>query len=660
MSKMFFPKLAAGNIKKNGKTYIPYILTCILTLSMYYIVRSLSLNPGLDEMAGNNAMSFVLYLGSRIIAVFAVVFLFYTNSFLVKRRKKEFGVFIILGMEKRHLAKVLGWETLYVTLISFAAGMLAGIALDKAMFLVINKVIGGEVSLGFFVSPAAIGETACLFAAIFLLIFLRSVVQLKGATPMGLLLSHSAGEKEPKTNWLLTVAGIVCTGAGYYIALTIRNPVMSLLLFFGAVVLVIAGTYLLFTAGSIALLKTLRRNKRYYYKTKHFVSVSGMIYRMKQNAVGLANICILSTMVLVMVSSTASLMAGIDDVLGFRYPVDFAVYSMDTQDRARESFEEARRLQRQENVHVTNETEYSYLVFYAVLKEDTVSLAYDAGLNSLWAMNNIFIVPLEDYNACMGEDRALQEGEILIYSSREEFAYPTLRLFDREYRIADRLDTFVGNGSLAADVAGTQYIVVPDREEMEEICRLQREARGDAARDIRYFYGFDTDGTEEEQEEFRQVLVRVMDNGGYAGTVEAKAGARQGFVSVYGSFFFLGVFLSVLFVMATVLIIYYKQISEGYDDRERFVIMQKVGMGGQEVRAAIRSQVLTVFFLPLMAAGMHMAAAFPMIAKMLTNFDMFNTALFVGCTLACFAVFAVMYVLIYGLTAKTYYRIVRW
>lgn len=658
MSRSFFPRLAADNIKKNSKAYIPYILTCILTVTLYYIVRSLSLNPGLEKMAGDNIMSATLYLGSWIVALFAFIFLFYTNSFLVKRRKKEFGIFNILGMEKRHLAVVLGWETLYAAILSLAVGLLGGIALDKAMFLVINRVIGGEIILGFFVSLKAIGETVCLFGVIFLLVFLHSARQIQGASPVELLSAGNVGEKEPKAKVVLAILGVACLGAGYYIAATIRNPIMSLLLFFVAVLLVIVGTYLLFTAGSITLLKALRKNKRYYYKTRHFTSVSGMIYRMKQNAVGLANICVLSTMVLVMVSSTASLMVGLEDISKYRYPTDFAVYSKEKEDRARESFEEVRRLQREKGFLVTNEIQYTYLVFHAVLEKDGVNLAYEVGMGTFGTLNNFFFISLEDYNAVMGENRTLQDGEIMIYSNRVAYEYPTLELFGKEYRVADKLDEFVGNGNLAADVSGTQYIVVPDGEDIREIYECQREARGNMTRQIRYFYGFDTNAPKEEQMDFYQSLMEMFADRGYAGTLESKADSSQGLAGFYGGFFFLGIFLSVLFIMATVLIIYYKQISEGYDDRERFEIMQKVGMSLEEVKASIHSQVLTVFFLPLVMAGMHVAAAFPMISKVLTNFDMFNTWLFAGCTAVCFLVFAVMYILVYALTARTYYRIV--
>lgn len=356
MSIRFYPALAAGNIKKNRRTYFPYILTCILTIAMFYIFKSLSFNPGIEKMLGGSTIAYILTLGSVVVALYALIFLFYTNSFLIKRRKKEFGMFNILGMEKRHLAIVLGWETLYVLLVSLAAGLGLGIVLDKMMFLLLGKISGAKATLGFFISPKVIVMTAELAAVIFLLIFLNAVRQLHLANPVELLRDGSAGEKEPKTRWLMAVSGIICVGSGYYLAVTTENPLASILVFFVAVILVIAGTYLLFTAGSIAFLKLLRKNKRYYYKTRHFISVSGMIYRMKQNAVGLANICVLSTMVLVMVSSTSSMMIGMEDILQTRYTSGFMIMSHETEkERNQEVWEIVRRLQTEKKIDVKNE-----------------------------------------------------------------------------------------------------------------------------------------------------------------------------------------------------------------------------------------------------------------------------------------------------------------
>ncbi len=659
MKKSFYPKLAAGNMKKNARTYVPYMLTCIITVAMYYIVKSLSQNPGVEEMIGGGYLSELMFIGSHVVALFAVIFLFYTNSFLVKRRKKEFGVFNILGMEKRHLAWVLGWETAYLALGSLVLGLLLGIIMDKAMYLLVGKIIGGGVSLGFFVSARVIGQTVQIFAVIFLLICINAIRQVHVADPIALLQAGSAGEKEPSTRWLLALAGLVSVGGGYYIAVTVSDPLASLLLFFVAVVLVIIGTYLLFTAGSIALLKILRKNRKYYYRTRHFVSVSGMIYRMKQNAVGLANICVLSTMVLVMVSTTTSLMIGMEDVVRERYPADIMVYFKEDAPQGNQAYIEAiRALQRERGLAVKNEMAYLYLGLSAS-HEYKYEESHEIGVTSaLDSMDELFFIALEDYNAVMKERKTLEEDEVMVYSNRTSFDIPVFRLLGREYRIAEKLDSFVGNGQYSANISNTIYIVVPDREALLEIYDAQRELLGEDARSIRQVYGFDMDADEEEQNAFYNALLDCMNRNQISALTEARAEARLSFISLYGGLFFIGVFLGVLFVMATVLIIYYKQISEGYDDRERFSIMQKVGMSRDEVKSAIHSQVVTVFFLPLIVAGIHVTAAFPLISKLLVLMQLTNTKLFIACTGACFLVFAVMYVFVYNLTARTYYRIV--
>lgn len=659
MKMSFYPKLAAGNMKKNARTYVPYMLTCIITVAMYYIVKSLSQNPGVKEMIGGGYLSELMFIGSHVVALFAVIFLFYTNSFLVKRRKKEFGVFNILGMEKRHLAWVLGWETAYLALGSLVLGLLLGIIMDKAMYLLVGKIIGGGVPLGFFVSARVIGQTVQIFAVIFLLICINAIRQVHVADPIALLQAGNAGEKEPSTRWLLALAGLVSVGGGYYIAVTVSDPVASLLLFFVAVVLVIIGTYLLFTAGSIALLKILRKNRKYYYRTRHFVSVSGMIYRMKQNAVGLANICVLSTMVLVMVSTTTSLMIGMEDVVRERYPADIMVYFKEDAPQGNQAYIEAiRALQRERGLAVKNEMAYLYLGLSAS-HEYKYEESHEIGVTSaLDYMDELFLITLDDYNAVMKERKTLEEGEVMVYSNRTSYDLPVFKLLGREYRVAEKLDSFVGNGQYSANMCNTIYIVVPDREALLEIYDAQRELLGENARGIRQVYGFDMDADEEEQNAFYNDLLDCMAQNGISAVTEARAEAKSSFISLYGGLFFIGVFLGVLFVMATVLIIYYKQISEGYDDRERFSIMQKVGMSRDEVKSAIHSQVVTVFFLPLIVAGIHVTAAFPLISKLLVLMQLTNTKLFIACTGACFLVFAVMYVFVYNLTARTYYRIV--
>lgn len=663
MNKFFYTRLALSNMRKNSKTYVPYILTWIMTVMMFYIMKSLSKNPGINELIGDKTLSMVLNMGSFIVGLFSVIFLLYTNSFLMKGRKKEFGVFNILGMEKKHLAKVIALESLFVAVIGIVTGLVFGIALDKIMFLLVAKMVGAKIPLGFFISSQVIRSTIVFFSILFFLILIKSIHLLRVSNPMELLRGGKVGEKEPKTKWIMTLLGVVGMAAGYYIALTTKNPVASIYAFFVAVILVIISTYFLFTAGSIALLKLLKKSKNYYYKTKHFISVSGMIYRMKQNAVGLANICVLSTMVLVMVSATTSLMVGFQDIVVTRFPNEFGVYSYEMEEeRNNEIVSNIQQLCKETNVHPDNEIAYYYIGISAIRRNDTFITNPDQ-VNMAMDLNRINVLvfsTLDDYNAIMGESRTLNEGEVLIYSNREAFGEDTLKIFDREYKVAGVLDDFYENGAAASNIASSHYVVLPNMEELREINDLSKADEGlGLNRDlVQFYYGFDTSADKETKTAFYTQMKTRMSELGYDTYSEYRTENRTAMLGLYGGLFFLGIFLGVLFLMATVLIIYYKQISEGYEDKERFDIMQKVGLSLNEVKSAIRSQVLTVFFLPLIVAGIHLAVAFPLISKLLSMLNMNNTPLYVACVTACFVVFALVYVIIYSMTAKIYYKIV--
>ena len=660
MNKLFYAKLAATNIGKNRKTYIPYMLTCIITVAMFYIIKSLSMNEGISSLRGGATIESMLYLGCWIVAIFAVIFLFYTNSFLIKRRKKEFGLFNILGMEKKHLSRVIGIETLYIAVIGLVLGIGMGILLDKAMYLLILKILGGEITLGFYISWESMWQTFLLFGAIFILIFLNSLRQVHLAKPIELLRGGSVGEKEPKANWFIAIVGAICLGLGYYIAVVTQDPIAALAYFFSAAILVIIGTYLLFTAGSITLLKLLRKNKRYYYKTNHFISISGMLYRMKQNAVGLANICILSTAVLVMISSTTSLMIGSEDMIRTRYPYDIAIYSQDTDEAHNlEMMEKTRRVLEENHAELERVVYYNYLSFVSIRDGNSFITDKETVDSSVESIANLFFIPLEDYNRVSGEERVLQDGQILLYANRQSYDGWTLEVFGKNYTVKEHLDSFAGDGLMEADVLSTYFIVVKDMDEIEWLYQKQNEAYGEQASEVRLLYGFDLFGSDEEEYAiYQQVAEGLKGDPEFHGMIECRAEARDGFFVMYGGLFFLGIFLGILFIMATILIIYYKQISEGYDDKERYAIMQKVGLSHAEVKRSIHSQILTVFFLPLLAAGVHMVFAFPLVSKILALLSMTNTTLYILCTAGCFLAFAFGYGVIYALTAKVYYRIV--
>ena len=652
MSRMFFPKLAASNLKKNSKVYAPFLLASIGITAMFFILRSLVYNSALQQ-----DMRGMLSMGVGITAVFSFIFLFYTNSFLMKRRKKELGLYNILGMEKKHISIMLFFEILYLFILTLIFGILFGFLLSKVMFLILLKMMDMGVTMGFEFSFKALGYTVALFAVIFLGIYISSICRVHLSSPIELLRGGEVGEKEPKAKWLTAILGLICLGIGYYLAVTTQNPLSALTIFFVAVLFVVIGTYLLFMAGSIALLKILKKNKKYYYKTRHFISISSMFYRMKQNAVGLANICILSTAVLVMVSSTLSLWMGMEDVLNTRYPNEYVLCLSDPNKEKIDSMHQSvDRMLQEYDLEQTRKVEYQVLSFVILEQDDVFSMDQEnMGNFSLDNLRNLFVIPLSDYNRQTGEAVTLEENEVLFYDNRIEYDYDSFHLGEKEFQIKQRLSAFPGNGFMAANIASSHFIVVKDESVIHSIYEIQKEAYGKMASEIEQYYGFDVNTNDHDK------LI-----GGYSMLssslpdtcyLESREAEKQGFISVYGSLFFLGIFLGVLFLTATALIIYYKQVTEGYDDRSRYEIMQKVGLERKEIKASIRSQILTVFFLPLVMAVVHICFAFPVIEKLLAIFSMTNRNLYLLCTGACVLVFIIIYVVIYSLTSKVYYSL---
>ena len=662
MNKIFYPKLAINNVRKNAKTYVPYILTCICTVMMYYIMYALSTNQGLKKMVGGEQLQILLTMGTYVISFFSIIFLFYTNSFLIKRRKKEFGLFNILGMEKRHISRIMFYETLYVAVISFTVGILGGILLSKLMFLSLLRILQFKVQMGFEVSTSGIVATLILFGSIFALTLLNTIRQIHVANPIELLKGGQTGEREPRTKWLLVLIGIVTLGSGYYIAVTTEDPMAALQLFFIAVILVIIGTYCLFTAGSIAVLKLLRKKKSYYYKTKHFISVSGMMYRMKQNAVGLANICILSTMVLVMLSTTVALYVGMEDVIRTRYPRNIVISSEDFSDKYRQGVSDTvEKVLKEHQLTAQNTLDYRYVDLVAIKEGDVFDAEVKAGegLSSVTsALKCLYFIPLEDYNRLTDRSVSMEENEIMIYSSRDSYREDTLSVLNKTFSIKEQLDSFIGDGSDSMQIISSYFIVVKDMDILKELMKATA-TFGDNNAKSNACLEFDLKTSRKESIAVYEDIRKALRIDYPYSDVESAAESRESFFTLYGGLFFLGIFLGVLFMMATILIIYYKQISEGYEDKDRFEIMQKVGMSRDEVKKIIRSQVLTVFFLPLLTAVIHIAFAFPVITKLLAVLNLTNITLFALCTVGTILIFTLFYGIVYAITAREYYKIVQ-
>lgn len=664
MNKGMYTKLAITNIKNNRQFYFPYLLTGIITVAMFYIMCALESNPGIQSMPGAKDLGLILRLGIGVIGIFAVIFLFYTNSFIIKRRKKELGIYNILGMEKRHIAKILSKEAFFTAIIAIGGGLVTGVLFHKLACMLLYRMIGFNGGITFSFSKKGVMITAILFAIVYLLTYIYDLFQVQLANPIELLQSGNKGEREPKTKAIMAVLGVLCLGTGYFIAITTKNPIKALTLFFVAVILVIIGTYLLFTAGSIALLKILRRNKGYYYQTKHFTSVSGMIYRMKQNAVGLANICILSTMVLVAVSTTVSLYVGIEDIMKERYPNEINISAYyDTGVPAEDSIAPiVEKSVKESGRKIRHEEDYLELYFAAIKDQGQYSLDKEKVKTAGDRVSGFVVLTREDCKKKYNEEiPELAENEVALFTIKKT-DMDTLVLENRSYHVKEikQFQNTEDFETIADMMDEYYYVIVNDVQDMERLWQLQKDIYQENSSSISRQVRLDIDGDSEQKKECFENIKTAL------GPEQAKAriliDSRQSnldeFYQIYGGFLFLGLFLGILFLMITVLIIFYKQISEGYDDKKRFSIMEKVGMSNDEVKATIRSQVRTVFFLPILMAAVHVGMAFPMIKRLLSLFGLSNTALFAGCMAGTILVFALIYLLVFLKTSKTYYKIV--
>ena len=675
MKRGFYLKLALDGMKKNKRLYIPYLLTCAGMVMMFYILYGLAMSPLMETMRGGNTMGLVLMLGTWVILLFSLLFLLYTNSFLARRRNKEFGLYNILGMNKRNLSRILLWETLLCALFSIGAGLAGGILLSKLAELFLLHMAAEQADFALRIVPKGILAAILFYGAIFAVLMVISLARLHISRPLDLLKSEAAGEKPPKANWLFALAGVIILGVAYYLAVTIESPLTAVTLFFAAVLMVIVATYLLFIAGSVALCKLLQKKKGYYYKPNHFVSVSSMAFRMKRNGAGLAAICILATMVLVMLSSTSCLYFGGDDALRGSYPYDVMTVAgfnapADCTPEVQNQLEEI--IQRTADGHAQNSVLYSVLDTSGSFEDGVLDpggfdrRVVSSSASALEAVRSVCILPLSDYNRLAGTNRTLAPGEALLWSSNQKYDFDTFAVKGcRTLQIREQLDSLPIRIANSAVLATTYFVIVPDwTDYCAEACAYVTGLGSDMiTADTEMFACFDLPGLSEAeqceiQDKVSDAAQDVRDPGWRYFSTASLADNRSDFLSTYGSLFFLGIILSIVFIAAAALIIYYKQLSEGYEDQSRFGVMQKVGMTKKEIRRAVNSQVITVFFAPLALAGVHLAFAFPFVQKIVRLFGVFNTRLLILTSIICFLAFALFYVFVYRRTAKAYYSIV--
>ena len=665
---LLYPKLAVNGIKKNRRIYLPYILTCSGMIMMYYITSFLTVSSFVKEMQGGTTMHMLLYMGCGVMVVFSAVFLFYTNSFIIRRRKTEFGLYNILGMDKRNISRILLWETFIIYISSLVVGITCGVLFSKLAELALTKMLGGAASYTFNAEPKSIIHAMVYYAVIFLLILINSLRQIHLSNPIELMKSENSGEKPPKANYFLAVLGALILGAAYFLAVYIQNPLEAIFAFFVAVIMVIAATFMLFVSGSVALCKILQKNKRYYYKTNHFISVSQMAYRMKRSGAGLASICILSTMVLVTLSSTICLYVGEEDMLARRYPRDIVVDTYSTDEKV-VSWSRSAVNTALEKFGETSENilHYTYLDISGGLVGSEIILdpnRRDEVGNS--DIRQLFIITLADYNRLMGKNETLSDGEALIYTTKKDYDFDTLTIAEYgTFNIKEHIDVFVPNGVDAEQMTPSVFIFVKDEAVVKELYELQLGIYGNASSYMHDYYAFDLSCDADKQIEITKELndsiakIREEHPDDWAGVgLDGLESGRNDFYALYGGLFFLGILFGTVFIAAAVLIMYYKQISEGFEDKSKFGILQKVGMTKSEIKKSINSQVLTVFFAPLAAAGVHMAFAFGIVSRLLMLFGLTDKKLFAIVTLCCFVLFGILYMAVYIITSSSYCKIV--
>ena len=669
----FYSKFALNNLVKNKRFIIPYVLSTIFTIMSFYILSSLAFGDNLNKLPnGIEATKQVLSLGIIVIAIFSTIFLFYTYSFLVKRRVKEFGLYAVLGMTKKQIAKILVLETIFIAITTIVVGIGLGILFDKLMLLILLKLFSATVTFGFSITPIAIVFSVLLFGGVYFLLLLYTVIKIARLRIVALLKDENKGEKEPKSRWILAIIGLALIGYGYYTAQTVQNPIKAITVFFFAVIAVIIGTYLVFVAVSITVLKIMKNNKNFYYKPKNFISVSGLLYRMKRNAVGLANICILSTMVLVTMGSTSALYAGMEKSYNERFPRQLMVAGYNsTSEKLKEIENNAKLSAKEAGTEVEDMVSYNSVPIVGRLVEDKFNFESNIGID-LSNVKMIVVLELKDYNKTANKNITLESNEILLHIDKKgNYNHNNISLNGSNYKIKEKLSEFPGAiGSAAANIIDTYYVVVKDNKEAEKIAaqlaaRMEELSKEDAksrgiittgAPTVQNYVAFNIKDTTKEAkviESFKKLEKQVGIE------IEGKDENQLTFRGVFASFLFIGVFISLIFVTSQVVIMYYKQISEGYEDKGNFEIMRKVGITDKQIKQSIRSQVLLIFFSPLIIATLHTIVAYPFIEKILRLFLITDNSIFLQALAVTIVVFAIFYLIVYAITSKIYYRIIK-
>ncbi|WP_167954969.1 FtsX-like permease family protein [Anaerosporobacter faecicola] len=661
MGRSFYLKLAMTNLKKNRNAYIPYILGGMGMVFTYVLFLLISDGKGIANVVGGETLQMLFAMGTFIISVFSVIFIFYANGFLMKRRKKEIALYGILGLERKHVGIVMFYESFLSALASIGGGMILGVVFGKLFFLFLMKITKIAEGSTFVINSSVFVKTFVFFIIVYFITLLWNQLQIRLSKPIELLKGEEVGQKEKRSTPFLAIIGLVCLGAGYYLALRVVNPLAALNDFFIAVLLVIAGTYYLFRAGSIFFLKILKKNKRYYYQTNHFITVSGMIHRMKQNATGLSNICILSTMVLVTLSTTIALYVGQENVVSSRNPTDYALKINKDKVDSKELKNEIENICKKNHIEISD---YQDVLYQDTLIDYTNHSIMPLNRNEIFAnafrYYDLLIMTQEQYNSLLNESIALNDDEVLIRFGTGAYKYESVKIGEKTYQVVQGSKKIPVN--FGADIGATDAIfLVMDTEEriIQTINELNGKQQRQEVVNMDYQVFFNASGKYEDRikcaNEMKKTTYNMDSNRRYT---NIDLDREEGY-KLFGGLVFLGFFLGITFLLAMVMIIYFKQISEGFEDRKRFDILNKVGLDKKDVKKTINKQIIQVFFLPLVGAILHVSVAFKMITKLLRIFELTNTMLVFQCTLVTIGLFALIYIFVFRMTAKAYYRIVK-
>lgn len=655
-------KLAVSNLIKNRKLYYPFALAVLLAVTITYLFYSLTLNPNIGKIRGGETISMTLGLGMVIVTIASAIIVFYANSFVMKNRSKELGIYGMLGLEKRHLISMVFKELLIFGSLTLTAGLGLGALFDKLIFALLLKLMNMKVELVSTFQPIVFLLVLIVFGAIFLGLIFINAFRIARMNALQLSREKASGEKKGRFLGLQTILGLISMGAGYYLAVTVENPLNAVLIFFVAVLLVILGTYLLFNAGITVFLQILKKNKRYYYQPNNMISVSNLIFRMKKNAVGLATIAILSTMVLVTMSAATSIFKGSETFKKVMNPHDFGITGQNVEK------EDINKLLDQyasdKGLTVTKKEVLTYSSFGVANQEGTKLTIFEKGQNRVQPKTVFMVFDQKDYENMTGQKLALSGKEVGLFTKNKELqGQKELTLNGQTYTIKEEIkkDFILEHVPNQYNILTSDYnyLVVPD-------LKAFLDQYPNSSIFNQYYGGMNVTASEEEQLKLADDYAKFLNNfnrelnkeGSYVyGSNLADSSAQMS--ALFGGVFFIGIFLSIIFMVGTVLVIYYKQISEGYEDRERFIILQKVGLDQKQIKQTINKQVLTVFFLPLLFAFLHLAFAYHMLSLILKVIGVLDATMMLTVTLSICAIFLIVYVLIFMITSRSYRKIVQ-